>query len=303
MIRAQQLTKRYGGFAAVDGASFEVEKGRVAGFLGLNGAGKTTTMRMISCFMPPTSGSVSVAGFDSVSKSEEVRARIGYLPERVPVYDDMRVEEYLSYRAKLKGVRGGAVREAVDSVIGRCSLDSKRRSLNGTLSKGQRQRVGLADALVHDPELLILDEPTSGLDPDQRIGVRGLIREIGSERTVLLSTHILSEAEAVCDDVVVIHRGRIRATDTLDGLRGGGSSGYEIVHLGEALPAFDTESIGAADLEDGPGVILRVADRTACQAALRQLLDASRTVVSVREARRTLEEAFIELTARAERES
>lgn len=214
MIEVRQLTKRYARHEAVRGISFSVGKGEIVGFLGPNGAGKTTTMRMLSGYLPPTSGSASVAGFDVFRQSLQARAKIGYMPENVPMYDDMRVREYLRFRAQLKGLTGAGLRKSVSRVLETCGLDQVRRKMIRTLSKGYRQRVGLADALVHDPELLILDEPTNGLDPNQIRQIRELVRQLGESRTVLLSTHILSEVEMTCGRVIIIDGGKIRAADT-----------------------------------------------------------------------------------------
>ncbi|MEI6871943.1 MAG: ATP-binding cassette domain-containing protein [Verrucomicrobiota bacterium] len=214
MIEVVNLTKRYAGFTAVRDISFQVQKGEIVGFLGPNGAGKSTTMRMLTGYLPPTSGRASIAGFDIFEQSIEARRHLGYLPESTPLYHDMRVHEYLRYRASLKGVEASKVKERVGDVLEMCDLREKERALIGTLSKGQKQRVGLADALVHDPELLILDEPTIGLDPNQIRQVRELIKNLANRRTVLISTHILPEVEMMCSRVVVIHKGRIRASDT-----------------------------------------------------------------------------------------
>ncbi len=218
MICVDNLSKRYAGVEAVRGISFSVEKGEIVGFLGPNGAGKSTTMRILAGFMPATSGSARVAGFDIFSDSIEVRRRIGYMPENVPLYTDMRVDEFLQFRAKLKGVRGKRVRQRVEEVKGLCNLQEVGRKIIGTLSKGFRQRVGLADALVHDPELLILDEPTIGLDPNQIRQVRDLIRSLGQKHTILLSTHILPEVEMTCSRVLILNRGKIEASDTPENL-------------------------------------------------------------------------------------
>jgi ABC-2 type transport system ATP-binding protein len=218
MIKVANLTKRYPGFTAVRDISFEVDKGEIVGFLGPNGAGKSTTMRMLTGYLPPTSGHASIAGFDIFEQSIEARQHLGYLPESTPLYHDMRVHEYLRYRAALKGVESSRIKERVGDVLEMCDLKEKERSLIGTLSKGQKQRVGLADALVHDPDLLILDEPTIGLDPNQIRQVRELIKNLANRRTVLISTHILPEVEMMCSRVVVIHKGRIRASDTPENL-------------------------------------------------------------------------------------
>jgi ABC-2 type transport system ATP-binding protein len=218
MIEVEHLTKRYSGFTAVSDISFHVGKGEVVGFLGPNGAGKSTTMRMITGYLPPTSGRASIAGFDIFTASIQARRHLGYLPESTPLYQDMRVDEYLRYRASLKGVPSSALRDRVGDVLELCNLEEKQRSIIGTLSKGQRQRVGIADALVHDPALLILDEPTIGLDPNQIRQVRELIKNLATRRTVLISTHILPEVEMMCSRVVIIHKGKIRASDTAENL-------------------------------------------------------------------------------------
>jgi len=214
MIEVNQLTKRYARHEAVRGISFSVARGEIVGFLGPNGAGKTTTLRMLTGYLPPTSGTASIAGFDIFRQSIEARRKIGYMPENVPLYDEMRVREYLKFRAQLKGLAGNDIRRRVDDVIDTCGLGNVRRKMIRTLSKGFRQRVGLADALVHDPELLILDEPTNGLDPNQIRQIRELIRQLGQSHTVLISTHILPEVEMTCNRVIIIDGGQIKAADT-----------------------------------------------------------------------------------------
>lgn len=219
MIEAISLHKRYGPVAAVSDVSFRVERGEVAAFLGPNGAGKTTCMRILTGFLPATRGRCEVAGYDVAREPRMVRRVLGYLPENVPLYGDMRVREYLEFRARLKGVPARERRARIEGVLDRCALVPMRQRLVRNLSKGYRQRVGLADALVSDPKVLILDEPTVGLDPNQAMEVRGLIRDLGAERTVLLSTHILSEAEAVSSRIIIIHHGRILVTETPADLR------------------------------------------------------------------------------------
>jgi ABC-2 type transport system ATP-binding protein len=214
MIEVNQLTKRFARHEAVRGITFSVEPGEIVGFLGPNGAGKTTTLRMLTGYLPPTSGSASVAGFDIFRQSLEARRRIGYMPENVPLYEEMRVREYLKFRAQIKGLSGGDVRRRVGHVIDTCGLAGVRRKMIKTLSKGYRQRVGLADALVHDPQLLILDEPTNGLDPNQIRQIRELIGQLGQAHTVLISTHILPEVEVTCGRVIIIDNGKIKAADT-----------------------------------------------------------------------------------------
>jgi len=220
MIKVENLTKRYAGQTAIHDLNFEVGKGEIMGFLGPNGAGKSTTMRILSSFMPPTSGRASIAGFDIFEQSLQARARLGYMPENVPLYNDMRVTEYLDYRASLKEVPRRRIAERVGDVKELCGLKEVEKKLIGTLSKGYRQRVGLADALVHEPDLLILDEPTSGLDPNQIRQVRDLIKNLGKQHTILLSTHILPEVEMTCSRVIIIHKGRIEACDTPENLLG-----------------------------------------------------------------------------------
>ncbi len=219
MISVNQLTKAYGPHVAVDGVSFEVPKGQVVGFLGPNGAGKSTTIRMLTCYLPPTSGGATINGFDIFHQSEQVRASLGYLPESTPLYTEMRVEEYLDFRGRLRRMKRADRRRRMDYVLERCWLTDRRRTVIAHLSKGYRQRVGLADALLHDPPVIILDEPTVGLDPTQIRESRKLIRDLGGDHTIMLSTHILPEVEAVCDRAIVIARGKIVAQGTPDELR------------------------------------------------------------------------------------
>jgi len=219
MIEVANLTKRYAGNTAVSDISFSVRRGEIVGLLGPNGAGKSTTMRILSCFVPATSGTVRVAGLDVFEQSDEVRRRIGYMPENNPLHYDMRVREYLKFRARLKGLARRQSRERVDVVMEQCGLTEVGRRIIGQLSKGYRQRVGLADALVHEPELLILDEPTIGLDPNQIRSVRQIIKGLGGTHTVLVSTHILPEAEVTCHRVVIMFDGRILAADTPENLQ------------------------------------------------------------------------------------
>lgn len=219
MINVKQLTKAYGPTLAVNGISFEVPRGQIVGFLGPNGAGKSTTIKMLTCFMPPTSGGATVNGFDIFTQSEQVRQSVGYLPENTPLYMEMRVEEYLRFRGRLRGMDRSRLKSRLDYVLDRCWLRPMAKRTIGRLSKGYRQRVGLADALLHEPEVLILDEPTVGLDPSQIRETRKLIRELGGKHTVMLCTHILPEVEAVCDRVIVIAGGKLVAQGTPDELR------------------------------------------------------------------------------------
>jgi ABC-2 type transport system ATP-binding protein len=249
MIEVEHLTKVYVDTPVVDDISFFVPEGQVLGFLGPNGAGKTTAMRMITAFLPPTSGRVAVAGIDLGRDPVQLRRHIGYLPENVPLYPEMRVEEYLRFRADVEGLPRSEIRVNLDQVLERCMLAEVRRQVVGTLSKGYRQRVGLAGALIHRPKVLILDEPTVGLDPNQIIKTRELIRELGREHTVLLSTHILPEVEQVCERVFIIDRGRIVADGTPESLR---SAVLGRPALAVELKGADGD--GAATLAALPGV-------------------------------------------------
>ena len=218
MIEVRDVTKRYGDHTAIERVTFSVEKGEVLAFLGPNGAGKTTTMRILTCYMPATEGSARVAGFDCIEKPEEVKRRIGYLPETPPIYQEFTVTEYLTFIGRLKGMTKANLRQGLDRVVERLSLGDVRGRLIANLSKGYRQRVALAQALIHEPPVLILDEPTVGLDPKQIIEIRELIKSLSGSHTVILSTHILPEATAVCQRVVIINEGRIVAEDTPDRL-------------------------------------------------------------------------------------
>jgi ABC-2 type transport system ATP-binding protein len=259
MIHVTNLTKRYAGRTAVDAISFDVGRGEIVGFLGPNGAGKSTTLRILTCFLSATGGTATVAGHDIFKDSIQVRRHVGYMPENVPLYTDMRVHEYLRFRARIKGLGWRESRRAVDEAMDICALVDVQKKLIGTLSKGYRQRVGLADALVNKPDLLILDEPTNGLDPNQIRQVRDLIRQLGERHTILISTHILHEVEMTCGRVIIIDRGRIKASDTpqnlIRRLRDAGTVNLEILEAPETA---------VAALEKLPGV------RSAVQGESRQ---------------------------------
>ncbi len=257
MIKVEGLTKRYARNVAVDHISFQVEKGQIVGFLGPNGAGKTTTMRMLTCFMPPTEGSATVAGFDVTENPMEVKRRIGYLPESPPVYPEMEVIEYLDFVGRIKGVPKSNLRSRIDEVMQKTAITDVRNKEIGKLSKGYRQRVGLAQAIVHNPDVLILDEPTSGLDPHQIIETRDLIKGLSGDHTIILSTHILPEVEATCQRVMIINRGKLVATDTMENLssrlHGAETVAVEVLPRdGEASPPW-VESV-QHKLEQVPGV-------------------------------------------------
>jgi ABC-2 type transport system ATP-binding protein len=241
MIEVSNLTKRYAGNTAIAGLSFTVARGEIVGLLGPNGAGKSTTMRILSCFTPATSGHARVAGLDVCADADEVRRRIGYMPENNPLHPDMRVREYLKFRARLKGLGRTRSRQRVDTVIAQCGLAEVSRRIIGQLSKGYRQRVGLADALVHEPELIILDEPTIGLDPSQIRSVRQLIKQLGRQHTVLISSHILPEVEMTCNRVLIMREGRILAADSPENLQKTmGKNGQVITEIAAPLEELKT---------------------------------------------------------------
>jgi ABC-2 type transport system ATP-binding protein len=250
MIEVQNLTKSYGGILAIQSLNFEIKKGEVVGFLGPNGAGKSTTMKIITGFMAPTSGKAVVGGYDVFENPIEVKKRIGYLPETPPVYGDMKVREYLRYVAELKGVDKGKLEKNVSNAIEKTHLESVEKRLIQNLSKGFRQRVGIAQALVSDPEVLILDEPTVGLDPKQVAEIRDLIRELRGQHTIILSTHILPEVQATCERIIIINKGKIVAQDTLSNLSNL-KSGSRKVNLKLKKPVGETSQV----LSKVPGVL------------------------------------------------
>jgi ABC-2 type transport system ATP-binding protein len=307
MIEVSNLTKRYAGRTAVDDISFTVGRGEIVGLLGPNGAGKSTTMRVLSGFMPATSGTVKVAGFDVFHDSEETRRRIGYMPENNPLYPDMRVREYLKFRARLKGLGWRKSRERVSTVMEQCSLTDVERRVIGQLSKGYKQRVGLADALVHDPELIILDEPTIGLDPHQIRSVRALIKSLAGKHTVLISTHILPEVEMMCGRVLIMFGGRVLASDTPENLQrrmaGGGQVIAEIAAPEEALRAAWEllPEVEQFDVSPGEGEFFRCAltPRDGCD--LRPLIFALAQenrwrLRELTRSRHTLEDIYMQVT-------
>ena len=306
MITAHALTKRFGRFTAVDAIDLEVREGRVVGFLGPNGAGKSTTLKMIAGYLPPTAGHITVAGFDVRRESRKARASIGYLPESTPLYPEMRVCEYLAFRARLFGIGRRERGSAIDMVIRRCWLNQMRRKPIGQLSKGYRQRVGLAAALIHRPPVLLLDEPTSGLDPTQIREMRRLVRELADNHTVLLSTHILSEVEVTCDDVIIIAGGKIRAEGTIDEVRE--EAAKDLLYIVETNSADaavalmslrDTSDVRERALPDGWKRLRITASRRAddLREEIAQRISASGG--AIRELTRrapTLEEAFLDVT-------
>lgn len=307
MIEIVNLTKRYGRHTAVNEISFEVQRGDVVGFLGPNGAGKSTTLKMLTGFIPPTAGAARIAGFDIFRESLEVREKIGYMPENVPLYTDMRVKEYLRFRGALRGLSGSKLRTRLGEVMETCSLTHVRRKMIKTLSKGYRQRVGLADALIHEPELLILDEPTNGLDPNQIRSIRRLIQQLGEQHTILLSTHILSEVEMTCNKVVIIDEGKVRASDSpsnlVKSMRRAGRISLELKiapEVGEAvLPTLtDVTKVTSEPLQEGwTRFSVFVAPNTDTRVRLANLAAEKKWELrSLARRNANLEEVFVELT-------
>ncbi len=301
MISVTDLSKDYGTRLAVDNLNFEARKGEILGFLGPNGAGKTTTMRILTGYMPPTSGTAIIAGYDIVKDSLEARKRVGYLPETVPLYTDMTVRGYLKFMADLRKLQN--VDDTVDETLDMVGLLDRANGYIGNLSKGMRQRVGLAQALIHKPEVLILDEPTVGLDPAQIIEVRNLIREVGKERTVLLSTHILSEAQQICDRILIINKGKIVVEDTPQNLQSKltGSQRVQLRIRGEAdelaakigriqgVEEVKVQNDGAIEFQFAPGKDLR-------PDIARLTIQSNYDLLELHPINLSLEEIFLQLT-------
>jgi ABC-2 type transport system ATP-binding protein len=301
MIKVSGLTKDYGTRRAIDNVSFDAQQGEIVGFLGPNGAGKTTTMRILTGYMPPTDGEAIVAGYDVVEESLEVRRRVGYLPETVPLYADMVVFDYLKFMGELRKIPN--LDERVDEVLDMVGLFDRANGYIGNLSKGMRQRVGLAQALLHRPEVLILDEPTIGLDPGQVVEVRGLIREIGKERTVLLSTHLLNEAQNICDRVLIINKGKIVAEDTTENLqarligaervilrvRGDADELAKTVKSVKGAQGVVTKEDGSVEFEFASGKDVR-------PEVAKQVVNSGYELIELRPLGMSLEEIFLELT-------
>ncbi|MBK6794773.1 MAG: ATP-binding cassette domain-containing protein [Anaerolineales bacterium] len=301
MIKVSGLTKDYGARRAIHNLNFDAQQGEIVGFLGPNGAGKTTTMRILTGYMPPTDGEAIVAGYDVVEESLEVRKRVGYLPESVPLYQDMVVFDYLKYMGELRHIPN--VDDRVDEVLDMVGLIDRSNGYIGNLSKGMKQRVGLAQALLHRPEVLILDEPTIGLDPGQMVEVRQLIREIGKERTVLLSTHLLNEAQNICDRVLIINKGKIVAEDTTENLqarllgaervvvrvRGEGDELAETIKSVKGVRKVETLEDGGVEFEFASGKDLR-------PEVAKQVIKDGYDLLELRPLGMSLEEIFLELT-------
>jgi ABC-2 type transport system ATP-binding protein len=312
MITVNGLTKRYAHTTAVDQISFEVQKGQIVGFLGPNGAGKTTTMRMLTCFLTPTSGAATVAGFDILDQPLEVKKRIGYLPETPPLYPEMRVGEYLRFVGQLKGLAASDLGAKVDYACERCAVADVRNKLIGKLSKGYRQRVGLAQAIIHNPDVLILDEPTAGLDPKQINETRDLIKSLAGDHTIILSTHILPEVSQTCEQVIIINKGKIVATDSVTNLQHRARSGESVlVEVAGRNGSLDPAAV-QRKLEQIAGVIRVVPkadgqrrvifevetskDRPVRADVARAVVESGWDLNELRPAALSLEEIFLQLT-------
>ncbi|NNE92251.1 MAG: ABC transporter ATP-binding protein [Verrucomicrobiales bacterium] len=307
MIHVTNLTKRYAGRTAVDSISFDVGRGEIVGFLGPNGAGKSTTLRMLTCYLSATEGKAKVAGHDIFRDSINVRRRVGYMPENVPLYSDMRVQEYLRFRARLKGMKYRESRSATNEAMDICGLADVQRKMIATLSKGYKQRVGLADALVNKPELLILDEPTNGLDPNQIRQVRELIRHLGERHTILISTHILHEVEMTCGRVIIIDHGKIRASDTPQALvrrlRAAGKVSLQVkgnpqLVLEEIEQMAGVKTVRHVDTRQEWALIeiRTVANTEICEALYELAVKKNWVLRELVQHRASLEDAFVDLT-------
>ncbi len=305
VIEVKNITKIYGNLRAVDDITFSVQKGEILGLLGPNGAGKTTTMRILTCFLPPTSGTATISGFDIFEDSLEVRRRLGYLPETPPLYPEMTVKSYLHFVAEIKEVPSSRRRARIDDVVARTGIGDHFTRVIGTLSKGYRQRVGLAQAMVHDPEVLILDEPTVGLDPNQIIEIRGLIQNLAKDHTIILSTHILSEVSMTCKQVVIIHEGKIVAEDTVANLEKQGKdvTSYKIVLKPSGIDwkkSFDGISGVRIDQESQVGdkvhFSLKLPNEETYEKMFASAVAAGHKFFEISPSKRSLEEVFLKLT-------
>ena len=312
MITVKELSKKYAHTIAVDRISFSVTKGQIVGFLGPNGAGKTTTMRILTCFLPPSAGTATIAGFDVLEQPLEVKRRIGYLPETPPIYPEMETEEYLKFVGKLKGLSGAELQKRVDSSCERCAVADVKKKLLGKLSKGYRQRVGLAQAIIHNPDVLILDEPTAGLDPKQINETRDLIKGLAGDHTIILSTHILPEVEQTCEQVIIINKGKLVATDSVRNLqarargaesivlevgsRNGRLDGVTVQHKLEQVSGVSR--VSSKGQEDGRAVfeVESQKGRLVRGDLARAVVESGWDLNELRPAAMSLEEVFLQLT-------
>ena len=309
MIQIENITKFYGNIKAVDDISFNIDDGEILGFLGPNGAGKTTTLKMLTCFMPPSSGKIKYNDYDVQEHSMEIREMVGYLPENAPLYEYKSVREFLEYICDLRNIRGARRKDRMSAIIETCGLSNVTGKDIGTLSKGYRQRVGIAQAMIHEPDILILDEPTIGLDPNQVVGIRNLIKKVGEEKTVILSTHILSEVEATCNRVVIISSGKIVADGTAESLKTQ-MAGKSVLHIEFIGDKSDIESV-FSDIEnveiinvlpeknDGDTVALDLSisgSRDVRREVSRRITEKNWTIIEMHLRKDNLEDVFRKLT-------
>ncbi|MCH8016650.1 MAG: ABC transporter ATP-binding protein [Acidobacteria bacterium] len=311
MIQVEEITRNYGDFVAVDGVSFEISRGEIVGFLGHNGAGKTTVMKMLTGFLEPTAGTIRVDGLDIEESRSEVQEKIGYLPENCPVYPEMTVIDYLEFAAELHGVPQSSRLESVRKAIDDTELAAKAAQPINTLSRGYRQRVGVAQAILHAPQILILDEPTSGLDPSQIRHMRGLIKRLAETSTVILSTHILQEVQAICDRVIIINKGKIVAVDTPENLTGQlaggetieleiGGSVDNIVALLEEIPDVKSVSVGEPRKDHSPVLVETEGAKTVRHLIAQKVIGSGLELYQLRTRSISLEEVFVQLTTEEE---
>jgi ABC-2 type transport system ATP-binding protein len=307
MIKAENLTKNFGDFKAIDDISFTINRGEIVGLLGPNGAGKTTTLRILTCFFNPTLGQVKYDDLDVVEDSLKIRQKIGFLPENNPLYEDLKVGEYLTYAAQMHGLPKNKIKAAVTKVIDTCGLKDRVNQEIGTLSKGFKQRVGLAQALVNDPEILILDEPTEGLDPNQRIEIRDLIKKIGSQKTVILSSHVLSEVDATCNRVLIISQGKIVASGTPEELKSQSATQTKIFvkvegpleQIVEAVKKIDGVDKIISAKNEGNLCILEIetaSDKEVRKPLVQLILDRNWQLLEINKQEKSLEDIFVKLT-------
>lgn len=307
MLEVKGLNKKFGEVHAVKNLNFQIKKGEIFGFLGPNGAGKTTTMRMVTCYIPPTSGSVLIDGMDPLTNSMEVRRKIGYLPENNPLYNEMTVEEYLTFVGEVRGLKGSRLNSRIQDMFSVCSLTKMARRQIGRLSKGYRQRVGLAQAMIHNPDLLILDEPMSGLDPNQIIEIRNLIKKMGHEKTVIYCSHILSEVSATCDRILIINEGQIAASGTPDELTSRSDNGnkylarikadrFEIENKISALPGVTSIQIVNASGDWTTAEVVSTSQNELGESIFKCAVDNKWSLSELKHESVSLEEVFKQLT-------
>lgn len=305
MIKVDNLMKKYGELAALDGVSFEMKEGEVVGILGPNGAGKTTLLRMLVAFLKPDSGKITIDGLDinNPLTQQKIKSKIGYLPEHAPLYEDMTVSEYLTFVGKMQGIKSDDIYEKLAEVISKCGLEEKKNAEISTLSKGYRQRTGIAQALIHNPEIVILDEPTTGLDPNQRIEIRDLIKEIGKSKTVILSSHVLPEVQSTCSRVIILNKGKIVADGTPEELESKGGKNKATIHIevekieSNLLPRLKTiAGVGDIEIIENRIIIITDAENDIRKDIARIIIEENHGLLELTRKQIDLEDVFIDLT-------